>query len=357
MKLNKFYPKLDSLRAIAVILVIISHWFSSQHFINRYTSNGTIGVTLFFVLSGFLITGILINYKVQLAKKKRGFINALKVFYWRRTLRIFPIYYLLLSIVILFKLAAIHDAFWWHFVYASNFYFWIQGSFQGPFSHFWSLAIEEQFYLIWPLLILIVPIRRYMILFLTAILTAFLFRLMSITESNEMSRFLLLGSIDSFAIGALFALVHKGILTIPNKWKEVRMQSQLGIGFFIVSQSLMYLPLSRNWYLAVYLCLLSCSFGWMILAACRKNEATTNPNLLNNRILIYLGKISYGLYLYHNFIPCFYGLNLSWIPAEFSLYVVQFIRFSVLLFVASVSWYFIEKPMLKLKNSFTIDNL
>jgi peptidoglycan/LPS O-acetylase OafA/YrhL len=157
-------------------------------------------------------------------------------------------------------------------------------------------------------------------------------------------------SVDSFAIGALFALVQKGMLTIPNKWKEARIQWLLGMIFFLFSQIWTCLPLSKNWNLAFYLCLLSLSFGCMILAACHENESTTKPSLLNNRILIYLGKISYGLYLYHNFIPYFFDLNVPGLPDNLILYAVQMLRFGVLVIIASISWFLIEKPILRLKD-------
>lgn len=347
---NKFYPKLDSLRAIAVLLVIVSHWFSDEHFLNRYTSNGTIGVTLFFVLSGFLITGILLNYKTNLSTDIKGIGKALKVFYWRRSLRIFPIYYLLLFCLLIIHLAPFKGAFWWHFFYASNVYFWLQGSFQGSFSHFWSLAVEEQFYLIWPILILVISVRKLMGLFLIGILAAVLYRLLFISESNEMARFLLPGSIDSFAIGAIFAMIKKGMLKISYKLNEVKAQWLLGFVFFILSQTCMNLPLPKNWNLSFYLSLLSLSFGWMILACCNVNESNSKSFFLENRILMYLGKISYGLYLYHNFIPYFYDFKVPGLPAFASLYIAQFMRFGMLISIASISWFFIEKPLLRFKN-------
>src|SRR5687767_3808258 len=104
---NRFYmPQLDALRAFAVFLVIISHWFSREHIVNRYTDNGTLGVTLFFVLSGYLITGILLKNKNSI--EQGGSIkSALKTFYIRRSLRIFPVYYLLIFVLLIFNVADI----------------------------------------------------------------------------------------------------------------------------------------------------------------------------------------------------------------------------------------------------------
>jgi peptidoglycan/LPS O-acetylase OafA/YrhL len=195
-KLNEqYFPQLDSLRAIAVLLVIISHWFSAQHFLNRYVPNGIFGVTLFFVLSGFLITSILLKIKTKLeAGGSHG--EAFKVFYVRRSLRIFPAYYLLLFILVVLNLASVRDSFWWHFFYVSNFYFWIKGAFAGSLSHLWSLAVEEQFYFVWPAIILLVPWRFLTSVLLAGVLTGFLFRWVMVTDLSDMGRLLKPGSHD-----------------------------------------------------------------------------------------------------------------------------------------------------------------
>src|SRR6476620_2899804 len=100
MGTNKvYYRQLDTLRAFAVGMVLLSHWFSPKHIINKYTLNGTLGVTLFFVLSGFLITGILLRTKTSI-ENRLSLREAFKTFYIRRSLRIFPVYYLLLFILL-----------------------------------------------------------------------------------------------------------------------------------------------------------------------------------------------------------------------------------------------------------------
>ena len=347
-----FYPKLDSLRALAVILVIISHWFSGNHFFNRYTNNGTLGVTLFFVLSGFLITGILINYKTKLQTNQKSIGKALGVFYFRRSLRIFPIYYLLLIFILVTHLPSFKDELCWHFFYVSNVYFWIKGSFQGFFSHLWSLAVEEQFYLIWPLLILVTTIKKLKYILLISVLGAFLYRIWAISDANEMARFLLPGSFDSFAIGGIFAFAHKGIFRLSSKWMETRVKWILGFIFLAFSQAWMFVPTSKNWNLAVYLLVLSVAFGWMILASCEVKENQKKSFILENRNIMYLGKISYGLYLYHNFIPYLYDFEVIGVPAVLSLYFSQLLRFSLLILIASFSWFLIEKPLLKFKNQY-----
>jgi peptidoglycan/LPS O-acetylase OafA/YrhL len=139
-------PELDSLRAFAVLAVVWSH--SSN--INIGIS-GFQGVLLFFVISGFLITGILLNARAAEASPW----SVLYAFYARRFLRIFPIYYAVLFVALAVGFPSVRDAIGWHLAYLSNWYFAYQGF--DKVSHLWSLAVEEQFYLVWPWLVLLVP--------------------------------------------------------------------------------------------------------------------------------------------------------------------------------------------------------
>jgi peptidoglycan/LPS O-acetylase OafA/YrhL len=352
-KINRyFYPQLDSLRAIAVLLVIVSHWFSNEHFLNRYSANGVWGVTLFFVLSGFLIFGILLKSK---SKIEAGYsiVDSFKVFYIRRSLRIFPIYYLLLSLLFVFNLASIRDSFWWHFFYASNFYFWIKGAFAGSLSHLWSLAVEEQFYIFCPAAILLVPRRFLFWVLLLGVFAGFFFRLLIVSNESNMGRLLTPGSFDSFFIGGLFAYARSG----ESQWYRQYLSKQkwfviLAFVFLVIDKLPVFRTLSAAQSSAIYLLLISFTFGILINRVSYNVETPFIKQILNNKLLIFVGKISYGMYLFHNFIPFFYGIDLPFFSSEISLYFIQFLRLIVLLSLASISWFFVEKPILKLKNRF-----
>src|SRR6188474_573227 len=155
-------PQLDGLRTLAVTAVAVSHW--TPDFLVGIVPWGT-GVQLFFVLSGFLITGILLrsrptDHGVPLS-------NALRVFYARRFLRIFPLYYGVLVLCLLLGAGTIYQTWPWHFSYVTNFYYWRYGhgdEVSDPFLHFWSLSVEEQFYLMWPLIVLVASPRTLLIL-------------------------------------------------------------------------------------------------------------------------------------------------------------------------------------------------
>ena len=135
-------PQLDGLRTLAVAAVIWSHWVPPYQFGFEW---GVMGVNLFFVLSGFLITGILLDSRAGAVRPgDRWF--AIRQFYTRRVLRIFPLFYMTLALLVLVNVRPVRQTFLWHVCYLSNVYFFRQGAWIGQISHFWSLAVEEQFY-------------------------------------------------------------------------------------------------------------------------------------------------------------------------------------------------------------------
>jgi peptidoglycan/LPS O-acetylase OafA/YrhL len=159
-------PALDGVRGLAMLMVVLIHGFTPRPdgLISRVLHNGFeslfIAVDLFFVLSGFLITTILI--------RSRGGEGYFSQFYWRRILRIAPAY--LMAMLVCFVVLphftdpesarALHAATWPHLLYLQNLFAAVRGPMPAELSHFWSLAIEEQFYLLWPLTVLAVPPRR-----------------------------------------------------------------------------------------------------------------------------------------------------------------------------------------------------
>ncbi|MBK8553825.1 MAG: acyltransferase [Ignavibacteria bacterium] len=149
-----YMPQLDSLRTFAVFSVLIGHWFAEFEKFSNFPF-GMFGVTLFFVLSGFLITQILISGRIDTEEIFKKKIHSIKQFYIRRTLRIFPIYYITIFICLLFNVQDIRDKFFWFLFYASNIYFYNINDWAGSLSHLWTLAVEEQFYLLWPFIILL----------------------------------------------------------------------------------------------------------------------------------------------------------------------------------------------------------
>ncbi|NII24551.1 acyltransferase [Pseudoflavitalea sp. X16] len=354
----KYIKQLDSLRAIAVLLVIVSHWLPASNIINRFTPNGAIGVTIFFVLSGFLISKILfdnknhVNYGIS-----KGTI--LKNFYVRRSLRIFPIYYLTIFILLAFNTATdthIKSAFIFYATYASNFYFLHTDAWDGMLSHLWSLAVEEQFYLLWPWIILFIN-KKYLPhviggFILTGLISSFLLRGIRLGYVLPFTCF------DAFGLGALLAWqVSYGLVSLKRFYQILSLCAGVSTILFLwhlASNKTIYFP-ERT--------IISIISLWLITYIVI--NADSNKPLFkfvwDNRILIFLGKISYGLYLYHNLIPT---LNSKVINVYINplLPDILFKRYwgelflaentILLIFISWLSFVFIEKKFLFLKKYF-----
>jgi peptidoglycan/LPS O-acetylase OafA/YrhL len=188
-------PQLDGLRCLAVLIVIWSHWSP------KYTSLfgihlGFYGVQMFFVLSGFLITGILFDAAGDDPSRNiGGFV--LRQFYIRRFLRIFPLYYAVLVMVVLINVDTFRTTWPWHAAYLSNVHFWMVGS-RGDFGgHLWSLSVEEQFYLFWPILMVFSSNKTRLAIICSAIVAAPIYR--------EIFQITPLGKDPSLADGMVFA--------------------------------------------------------------------------------------------------------------------------------------------------------
>ncbi len=168
---KRYVPELDGLRAIAIGMVMLYHcWrYSGPDAVGRaissFTSTGWAGVDVFFVVSGFLITGILLD--------SRNKPHPWRTFYARRSLRIFPLYYLVTTVLLISALVVIYfdlpvrdanidniDGIWWNYLYLTNFGRAFYGVDAVPFDISWSLAVEEQYYLVYPFIVHAVSQRR-----------------------------------------------------------------------------------------------------------------------------------------------------------------------------------------------------
>ena len=201
-KSNYFYNQLDGLRALAVLMTL------GAHFIPRVGIHEVpylwYGVDIFFTISGFLITGILL--KMRNSEQKH---SDIKKFYFRRALRLFPAYYILI-LVFFFARNLGHLYIWnnnynaYFFFYLPNWFFFFhpdQGS--GSFNHIWSLGVEEQFYFIWPWLIIFLPLKRVVNIIVFVIIIAILFNVIFYKHAEY--RMLPLNNLHTLGIGGLLA--------------------------------------------------------------------------------------------------------------------------------------------------------
>lgn len=347
----KYIKQLDSIRALAVLLVILTHWFPEGHPLNKYTSFFN-GVDIFFTLSGFLITGILLENREQLAVSGKSKWAVFKNFYARRTLRIFPIYYLAITALFILGLKTgtdIRGSFLYFVTYTSNFYFYNNG-WDGMLSHLWSLAVEEQFYLLWPWLIILVNKKYLPGIIVLAIA-------IGIAGQVTFGDILTFSCFDGFGIGALLAwLLHYKVswlekIYLPSLWLAALCFLLQAVR--VLSDSAVLLVPSRT--------LTSlCTFALINAILLRKGEKNIfSTSILQNRWLMQMGKISYGIYLYHLMVPYFTGKVLTFLNKQLPLpgattniYLFAAENFLILLMVAYASWKLIEQPVLRYKERF-----
>jgi len=291
---------LDGLRGIAILLVVFYHNFGFV----KYFFFGWLGVDLFFVLSGFLITDILLN-----TVNKPGYF---KNFYAKRVLRIFPLYYLSLIIFLLilprikdfpldFSFYIDHQ--WWFWTYLQNWFliFHNVGYTTTAIQHYWSLAVEEQFYIVWPLLIFIIRKPR-ILLFITVLLllgvigTRLYMWTMQIKDLNYFGLYTYT-RIDGICIGSMLAILQFMRSRFINKYFTglILLLAAMNFVFYFVNKEFNF----TYPYLAIVgYTTFAMLFAIIVHEVIQGNNKFFNF-ILNIRPLKFFGKISYGLYIFH----------------------------------------------------------
>ena len=352
MKL-KYYKNLDGVRAIAALMVIIFHFFSFN-IINTYNYSwlvnftkiakfGQTGVSLFFVLSGFVITRILIS--------SRESENYFKSFYIRRSLRIFPLYYLYL--VIYFYVTPFLSG--GSIVAFSNqlgSYFYLQNiattfkwiGFSSP-NHFWSLAVEEHFYLFWPLLIYFFSLKRlpYIIgiVFFVSLITKHILLI-----NNYDIGYFTFTRIDQLSLGALLAYLEFNNNLNKNNSKLFVLLIIFSIalvGLTITIQNSNHYIKEMIKYPILGLLYFSC-IGWLVINS-GKNQIN---NFLQLNFLKFSGKISYGLYVYHPLAI----LVLKYFFQTGNIFIDFILVFLITYLLAFLSYKYFESKFLVFKERF-----
>jgi peptidoglycan/LPS O-acetylase OafA/YrhL len=346
----KKIPQLDAVRGLAVLLVLMHNTdvYPSLH-LSLIANNGWMGVDLFFVLSGFLITGILLD-----AKKSEGYF---KNFYARRCLRIWPLYYAALLfmfvIVPMLRPSEAHTIFdarsspWWSYLlFIQNFLVPIPSSATGLLGVTWSLAVEEQFYLVWPLVVRFFNPSQLRNTAIAVVCVSPVLRFYLSSHgvdiySNTFCR------LDGLMFGALLALLVRSRNFVPSKllapaWVALVVAAPLAI---VTDNS----GFNARWVVFSLVAMASVSFVYLALFS----KQRWLQLILSSRFLIYSGTISYGIYI------------LQKIPLDaaktFHLdrygYLALPITAATTYVLAALSWNFLEKPFLKLKRFFAADDV
>lgn len=340
----KKIPQLDAVRGLAVLWVLLhnTNVYPSWH-LGLISAPGWMGVDLFFVLSGFLITGILLD-----SKQSEGYFGN---FYARRCLRIWPLYYsalIFMFVVVPFvRPSEAHVIFeprsspWWAYpLYLQNFLVPIPTSATGLLGVTWSLAVEEQFYLVWPLVVRFcseAQLRRTAItvICLSPILRFYLAQHQVLIYSNTFCR------LDGLMAGALLAIVIRSASFVPSEflaraWAILLVCAPLAVVIDTLHNA--------RWIVFSLVAAAAASFVYLALFSSQRWLRA----VLTNRFLVYTGTISYGIYLIEKVpLDAVKAAHLDRYP-----FLALPLATAATFVLASLSWLILEKPFLKLKRYF-----
>jgi peptidoglycan/LPS O-acetylase OafA/YrhL len=314
------------------------------------------GVDVFFGISGFLITSILLNTR----SKASNNIYEIKNFFVRRVLRLFPAYYLL--IIVFWFLRNFLNLYLWNnqfnpyfFSYTPNLFFYFHpDQASGSFNHLWSLGVEEQFYLVWPWVIMFMPLKWMKYFFLLLIAAAITVN--HVFFDSETVRNLPISNFHTLGIGALLAYFYccEPESKILGGWRKLK-QAVLFLSFFGLLIFLFFSPLSAQLStvpINIFLCILIAA---LILNAVDGFKGGLGL-VSRNKFVQHIGQLSYGIYLYHMPIPDtikaafhFGGVSINFSQHPIFWFVIFMLSVYIL---ARLSYTFFEIYFLKLKERF-----
>jgi peptidoglycan/LPS O-acetylase OafA/YrhL len=343
--------QLDGLRAIAVLLVCWHHWMPRRFHLG--INWGSTGVDLFFVLSGFLITGILLACRRSLEQGRQGVAFTARRFYVRRFLRIFPLYYAVLAVasIGLTLDTGILVSLW---TYTFNLVGAWKGALSGRLiSHFWSLAVEEQFYLVWPWVILLVPRRALVPVVCAALAIGPLSRWILFTAGApfDVMRMVTTSCLDLLAGGALFAILVERVGLEPLlRGRLARSTGLAGAALFLWGAWIQVRGGGSNGATALEVFVVYTRwpfFAWLVLAAARGFQGALG-RFLTLRPMLFVGKVSYGVYVFHAFALVLDRVGL----ASFHPLVRCAVYLAFTLVVSGLSWRWFESRINALKERY-----
>jgi len=368
--ISRHIPGLDGIRGTAILAVMTYHAArnltyvgSHEQIVQGLVGIGWIGVDLFFVLSGFLITGILLD-----TKSSTTFFRS---FYARRVLRIVPVYVVFVTIVTLVAPAlgwttpqdgaTLRSAKGWYWTYLVNAIIARRGWSAAPWhtSHLWSLSVEEQFYMLWPAVVFAAGRKTLLRIALSAAIASAVMRAVLVfMQGPSIGMYVLLPvRMDSLAVGAVLAVLARE----PDAWVRVRKWAPVGALLALSTLAMVYrrellVPTATWTEIAAYpaLALLG---GAAVVAAVDAPSGSLVERIFAHRVLRFFGRYSYGLYVWHQ-------LAIAWLAARVlaparlpvvrgshlpgnALFVL--VAFAVSVVWALVSWHAVEYPFLALK--------
>lgn len=345
-----YFKKLDQLRFIAFILVFWQHAFSlsfqgisenriTQEIINSFTITGGVGVHIFFVLSGFLITFLMIQ-----EDKNFGKIN-IPFFYVRRILRIWPVYYIV-TLSGIYLLPKLFSTFTFHGSEAKNLLFLNNFDMLNHAPNVgiaWSVAIEEQFYLVWPLIFSIFKSKKQLTIATSVLL------LLSITFkyfNQEDAYFHTFGNVSYLmtgCLGAIFFIFNK----VPFLRSPIKLY-QIIISYVILRTVPILMPT------AGLISELTLHFVYILLIL----NLVSQPNSSKGNLISALGQMTYGMYLYHPIIIILTKIGFDRLNLQYQIkpevnFAMASLALLITVLLSYLSYHYFEKIILRLKSSFS----
>jgi peptidoglycan/LPS O-acetylase OafA/YrhL len=351
----KRISELDGIRAFAILPVLLTHLApeSSEH-AWEFARFGWVGVDIFFVLSGFLITGILLKAKTSTTYYRN--------FYARRILRIWPVYFTILFLVLgVIPLVRpnTHDhpeiGFWAFALFVQNLF--PLGKLGRALGPTWSLGVEEQFYLIWPFVVARFTSKGLFRLLVLAIAVSPLIRMLVVRIGGDpmYAYTATFCRLDGLAAGAALSI------TLTEGWLSHPMMKRISSFLMLVSLPLIIIYFSGQsgvgldspWIFSLLAAFATATVSFALLPG-----ASYLKTVLNLRPLQFIGKISYGLYLWHTLVYLFLEKSFLYRVLRFqhhrslSMFAVGTLEVAAAICVATASWYLLEQPCLRFKERF-----
>ncbi|MGN6567179.1 MAG: acyltransferase family protein [Flavipsychrobacter sp.] len=353
-KSTSYLPGLNGIRAIAILIVIAAHTDEFAYLFHRH-SVGLIGngvavhaVTLFFVLSGYLIT-----YLLMLEKERFQKIH-FKKFYMRRALRIWPIYFLMVAIAYVIHIhgditpeyKVVTICFLYYLLFIPNIFF-AMGGILHPITPLWSIGVEEQFYAFWPF---VIDKSRNILKMMLLIIVVYLGLKFTLQFMHQAKAFRIVSvtRIDSMAIGGVAAY----LLLKNNKLLKIAYHPLVQIACWA---TMIYSLIFG----AIHVFSILDSELYSILFAIFILNVSSNPKTIistENKTLNFLGKISYGLFAYHMsvifLLSYLFKHHNLYIPDRLFIISIYIITLAITIVIAYCSYEFFEKRFLKLKQRY-----
>jgi len=368
-------PALDGVRGLAITLVLINNIYPPTHaalpggsgFVFHLSNMGWVGVDLFFVLSGFLITGILSDTKDGP--------HYLRNFYGRRILRIFPLFYATLFCIYFViphvlthspdAIAQLHRLRWFEWLYAGNFGYYLRGYPVYPTEHLWSLAVEEQFYFVWPLVVMLVDRRRLVPLCAGLIACSVVLCALWVVTGHDPRALSIITPFraQGLLLGAMMALTLRGpggVHALARWLKPAALVCALPALALMIWNELSRTDRAYDAIGTAGFPLIVLTLGGLLLLALDAPPGSRAHGFFTSPAMRFMGRYSYAMYVFHEFVLWIANATMPWTispPAvlgsrvPLSLAVLVGVT-AVTIVLSLLSWHLYEKQFLKLKRFF-----